>query len=689
MKKTLLLLTLFATLLFAAATFWEEVIRIETEFFGPEKSVVTQRSAAPEAAKENNATKPAEPKAQSAAAPQKSETAIKPSAQTTADAETEEDRDLSKMADEKIEAFNLLLNILKNRPYEVDDSKNPFYNPLKAEQMRAKLKSRIAINKQYGYMLAVTRDELGLLELDAREKIYRFFTTLADRWTDMDEKDLLKLFREHNRWLESLNIGKYQAAYRKALKNGDPISRQIVENFQKLKTHYLFFSEFLDYLASNPTVLKYQSILALFRLDEIINRINGIDLFARINTHLRHIHTDMGRLTIFLFIMLLAWGSAFLFYYRFYAYLRKLIEAEYHETDAMMLTNLEGMRRPFFVLVLAFGLELGLEVLYHPAPLPEKFSIFFYAVFLATITYILMIIIDSVVFDYLVKKGELKDKTMRQELINLIVSILKMIIIIIAVSMLLVRMGVNVTGLVASLGIGGLAVALAAQNTLSNFFGLLKIIFDNSFSQGDWIETKEAEGTVVEIGFISTMIRTFDNAMITVPNATLANNPLKNWSKRTVGRRIKMTVGVTYGSPREEVVAAVEEIRQMLKEHPGIAEPEEVDTNVLRRRTKREKKLVSLEDKYGIKTTLLVYLDEFADSSINILIYCFSKSVVWQEWLEVKQDVMLKIWEILDRHGLEFAFPSESIYFDPDNVEESFRRAAKALPRTVGKKDET
>ncbi|WP_300361415.1 mechanosensitive ion channel family protein, partial [Hydrogenimonas sp.] len=272
----------------------------------------------------------------------------------------------------------------------------------------------------------------------------------------------------------------------------------------------------------------------------------------------------------------------------------------------------------------------------------------------------------------------LKNKQLRQELINLIISIVKAIIVIIAISMLLVRMGVNITGVVASLGIGGLAVALAAQNTLSNFFGLLKIIFDNSFSQGDWIETPDVEGTVVEIGFISTMIRTFDNAMITVPNATLANNPLKNWSKRTVGRRIKMVIGVTYDSKREDLMAAVKEIEKMLSEHPGIASSKKVDgKKIFQRRSRREKKLLSLEDKYGVKTTLLVFLDEFADSSINILVYCFSKSVVWQEWLEVKQDVMLKIWEILEKYHLDFAFPSESIYFDPENIEESFTSMAK------------
>jgi MscS family membrane protein len=287
--------------------------------------------------------------------------------------------------------------------------------------------------------------------------------------------------------------------------------------------------------------------------------------------------------------MVVAWGSSYFFYYKLYAFLKRLIEAQKHETDELLLANLNNIRRPLFVLVITFGFRLGLEVLFHPAPLPEKLALFFFAIVVATVAYILILIVDSLFFDYMVKKGELKNKQLRRELINLILSIIKVTIVIFAISILLVRLGVNITGLVASLGIGGLAVALAAQNTLSNFFGLLKIIFDNSFSQGDWIETRDTEGTVVEIGFISTMIRTFDNALITVPNATLANTPLKNWSKRTVGRRIKMHVGVAYGSKREDVMKAIEEIERMLMNHPGIATPKKIDRQFLTSRSRREK----------------------------------------------------------------------------------------------------
>ena len=225
-------------------------------------------------------------------------------------------------------------------------------------------------------------------------------------------------------------------------------------------------------------------------------------------------------------------------------------------------------------------------------------------------------------------------------------------------------MNINISGVIASLGIGGLAVALAAKDTLSNFFGLIKIIFDESFSQGDWIKTSDVEGTVVEIGFISTKIRTFDNAMITVPNEKLANTALKNWSRRTVGRRIKLYVGVTYNSNQQDIQNAINEITTMLIEHKDISTPEKIDKKLFKRHYQKSNKFVSLDNKLGIKSTLLVYLDRFSDSSIDILIYCFSKTTNWQEWLEVKQDVLYKIWTILEANNLEFAFPSQSIYIE-------------------------
>ena len=160
-------------------------------------------------------------------------------------------------------------------------------------------------------------------------------------------------------------------------------------------------------------------------------------------------------------------------------------------------------------------------------------------------------------------------------------------------------------------------------------------------------------------------MRTFDNALISIPNGTLANVDVKNWNRRTVGRRIKMKLGVKYNSKRENLHQAVEAIRIMLREHKGIA----TEKTSYTARLKRYARLVSEQDSLGVKRTLLVYLDEFSDSSINILVYCFSKTTDWNEWLAVKEDVMYKIMEILEENQLEFAFPSLSIYQEEEDKE--------------------
>ena len=250
------------------------------------------------------------------------------------------------------------------------------------------------------------------------------------------------------------------------------------------------------------------------------------------------------------------------------------------------------------------------------------------------------------------------DVKMKNDLINIGIKILNSIVVVIGLLIILFFAGVNLTAVLSGLGIGGIAVAFAAKDTISNFFGTISILVSDVFSQGDWIEVGGKEGVVVEIGLRVTTLRTFDNALIAIPNGTVANADVKNWSKRTLGRRIRMSIGVKYDSTSQDLKNAVNEIRSMLDKHKGIA----TENTLYEHPRESVAKLVSKDDLEGVKKTLLVHLDEFGPSSINILIYCFSKSVVWNEWLETKEDVMHKIMEILKRNNLEFAFPSLSIY---------------------------
>ena len=211
----------------------------------------------------------------------------------------------------------------------------------------------------------------------------------------------------------------------------------------------------------------------------------------------------------------------------------------------------------------------------------------------------------------------------------------KVIIVLLGVAIIASEWDYDLNGFIAGLGIGGLAIALAAQSTLANLFGGLVIITDKPFSIGDWIQTPSLEGMVEDINFRSTRIRTFADALVTVPNSTLANEAITNWSHMGK-RRIRFNLKVTYSSSRENLQKCLEKIRTMLAEHPDI-----------------------------VKETIKVYFDSFAENGYELLFYFFTKTTKWDEYLRAKEDVNFKIAEILQESGVTIALPSTSIYFDP------------------------
>jgi MscS family membrane protein len=632
MKKILLIFLFISTPLFAKVHFWEKIVDIENNFFNKDTilNIINDR----------NETKVAD----------ENQTTIK--------------------TDEKFYRYEGIIIKLKNEPYSLDKNSTTFFDPKKSDTEINRLTLRIKSNRKYRYNQAVKRDKITVQTLQIKRQIYHFFLYLADNWTQLEQKSLIEYIAKHREEIKKIPIKDIITIYHEVKNQKGSIALQVKENFFRFAKHYYFFDSFLDYLTINAKILTYHSIANELKLDNLINYINKQPLFAKANVYLRYLKTDLGRLVLFTIIILFFWMLNYLVYKKLYNHFKATILEIENDIDDILIDNLDRIRKPIFLLINGIGVELALEILKYPQPLSDKTNLIFYLFFVAVIAYILMQIVENIFFAYFHNNRE--RQKLRGELLNLILSITKVLIFLAASIVAFVKMGVNITGLLASLGIGGLAVALAAQTTLSNFFGLLKIIFDESFTQGDWIETKDIEGTVVETGFISTKIRTFDNALITVPNSELANTPLKNWSRRTIGRRIKMNIGVTYSAKIQNVEAAIKEIDMMLKNHPDIVTQEKIDHRSIKKRYKSEGKFISTDDKFGIKTTQLVFLDKFADSSVDILIYAFSKSTEWKVWLEVKQDVLYKIWRILEQHELEFAFPSQSIYFDKENIKSSF-----------------
>jgi len=212
--------------------------------------------------------------------------------------------------------------------------------------------------------------------------------------------------------------------------------------------------------------------------------------------------------------------------------------------------------------------------------------------------------------------------------------LLRISVIITAALVGLQTLGYSVSGVLAFGGIGGLAVGFAAKDLLANFFGGLMIYLDRPFAVGDWIRSpdQEIEGTVEDIGWRLTRIRTFTKRPLYIPNATFAQISVENPS-RMLNRRIYETVGIRYDDAHK-MKAIVDGVKAMLLEHP------EIDTT----------------------QTLIVNFNGYAPSSLDFFVYTFTKTTNWVRYHEIKQDVLLKILEIVAEQGAECAFPTSTIH---------------------------
>lgn len=221
--------------------------------------------------------------------------------------------------------------------------------------------------------------------------------------------------------------------------------------------------------------------------------------------------------------------------------------------------------------------------------------------------------------------------------------LLRASVIITGVLMVLQGLGFSISGVLAFGGIGGIAVGFAARDMLANFFGALMIFLDRPFSVGDWVRSpdRDIEGTVEEIGWRLTRIRTFDQRPLYVPNALFTSLVVENPS-RMLNRRIYETVGVRYQdvAALSGIVSAVE---AMLRDHPDIDQ----------------------------QRTLMVNFVNFGPSSLNFMVYTFTRTVVWTEYHAVKQDVLFRISEIIAEHGAEIAFPTQTLHIASPEQEEA------------------
>ena len=294
-----------------------------------------------------------------------------------------------------------------------------------------------------------------------------------------------------------------------------------------------------------------------------------------------------------------------------------------------------ALRRPLSVLILVVGLGFALDIIRSEAE-----AVIFEAV--DPVRTVSIIVILAWFLVRLIKQGEDGIIAQREAVgepydrttLDAIAKLLRVSVTIAATLVALQTLGFSVSGVLAFGGIGGLAVGFAAKDLLANFLGGLTIYLDRPFAVGDWIRSpdRDLEGTVEHIGWRLTRIRTFDKRPLYVPNSTFSTIAVENPS-RMHHRRIYETIGIRY-EDAGKMAAIVSDVEQMLRGHP------EIET----------------------QATLMVNFTTFAPSSLDFFIYTFTKTTDWAKYHQVKQDVLLRIIEIVETHNAEIAFPTSTVH---------------------------
>jgi MscS family membrane protein len=297
-------------------------------------------------------------------------------------------------------------------------------------------------------------------------------------------------------------------------------------------------------------------------------------------------------------------------------------------------TILWAARKPISTMIWIAGLSLSAAMADHVAD-TEFYSFAEPVARLGLIAMIAWFIVRLITgAEHIVVSPEKMADPMDPTTVSAMSKLLRGSVIITAALVVLQSMGYSISGVLAFGGIGGIAIGFAAKDLLANFFGGLMIYMDRPFSVGDWVRSpdQDIEGTVEKIGWRLTTIRTFDKRPLYVPNGTFATISLENPSRMS-HRRIHEVIGIRYDDAHlmSKIVA---DVKQML------IDDDEIDTS----------------------QTTIVNFNQFNASSLDFFIYCFTKTINWIHYHEVKQSVLLKVYEIISKHGAEIAFPTQTLH---------------------------
>jgi MscS family membrane protein len=323
----------------------------------------------------------------------------------------------------------------------------------------------------------------------------------------------------------------------------------------------------------------------------------------------------------------------------FYRFFRKITEENLAEQFKALL------QKPLYYFILFTTVYLSFDLLKYPpafdydiydVTLHEILYITLNLIFAILITWLFLRLADfvTVILESKAAKTETKAD---DQLVSFARDVLKIIIVVGAIFFVFGAIfKINISGLIAGAGIAGLAIALAAKDSLENLFGSFTIFTDKPFTVGDFVQVGDVMGTVEKVGFRSTRIRTLDKTFVTLPNRKIMDSSAENLSLRTF-RRVKMVIGVTYDTNAEKIKAIVKDIQEFIDGH-------------------------ELTNQDGI-----VGFHDFGDSALEILVLYYVQNMDWNTYVKVREEINFRIMEIVETRGSDFAFPTRTLYVKKEN----------------------
>lgn len=351
--------------------------------------------------------------------------------------------------------------------------------------------------------------------------------------------------------------------------------------------------------------------------------------------------TRWFEIALWQYILALAFVVVALFARRGAAFLLKryIQPAFSRSTSEYPAKFVEAIGRPLTALITIFGLYLAVQTLLigsesratPPIVTSETVSDIFHVAVGVVVIWTVMRLVDILAY-YIEERVKASELPLDDQVIPLVRKGLKILVVLLGGLSLVHQLGYSVTSILGGLGIGGLAIALAAQDTLSNLFGSIIVFTDKPFKVGDWIMIGNVEGYVERVGFRSTRIRTFARTLVTLPNKVIANSHIENFTAMPI-RRVRAELRVSYEATADQMETLVKRIEQLIVDHPGVD-----------------------------KGFYMVKFTDMAESSMNILLYYFTVSTKWAEHLQVRQEINLGIMRIMEEMGVSIALPSHTVY---------------------------